>query len=69
MDGNLLHYSEIQVIGGFSTTPDSFRKAFDVVANGMINANLVSHILPLKDMEKGVKMLKSGEALKVVLKP
>ena len=69
LDGNLLHYSEIQVIGGFSTTPDSFRKAFEVVAKGMINANLVSHILPLKDMEKGVKMLKSGEALKVVLKP
>lgn len=69
LDGNLLHYSEIQVIGGFSTTTESFKKAFDIVAGGMINANLVTHILPLKDMEKGVKLLKSGEALKVVLKP
>ena len=69
IDANLLHYSEINIVGGFSTTPDSFRKAFDIVATGMIDKSIVSHVLPLKEMARGVEMLKKGEAFKVVLKP
>lgn len=69
LDANLLHYSEINVVGGFSTTNESFRKAFEIVSAGLIKADIVSHVLPLKDMEKGVKMLKRGEAFKVILKP
>lgn len=70
MDGNLIHYNELQVIGTFAYGPSNFKKAFDLVANKMVNLEGFTIMpVPLKDMEKGVQLVKDGKALKVVLKP
>ncbi len=69
LDANLIHYSELKVIGAFAFAPENFKKAFDIVSKKMINMDLITHKLPLKDMVKGVELLQAGKALKVVLKP
>lgn len=70
LDSNFIHYNEIAILGTFAYGPNNFKKAFDLVVNNMINTDgFITHILPLEEMEQGVEKIKSGEALKVVLKP
>jgi L-iditol 2-dehydrogenase len=70
LDSNKIHYNELSVLGSFAYGPNNFKKAFDIVANKMINVDgFVTHVLPLKDAVKGIEEIKSGRALKVVLKP
>lgn len=69
LDANLIHYNRLKVIGAYSYSPCDFQLGFDLLANGHINKDLVTHRLPLYEMEKGVKLIQSGDALKVVLLP
>ena len=69
-DSNLIHYRELQVVGGFSYTPESFKSALDLIVSGKIPADrMVTHVLPLKEIKRGIEMTKTGEAIKVILKP
>lgn len=69
-DSNKIHYKEIAILGAYGYSQVQFKTAFDIIVNGMINTKgFVTHTLPLKEMEKGVELIKSGEAIKVVLKP
>lgn len=69
LDGNLIHYNRLTIYGAYAYSPANFQKGFDLVAAGKINMNIVTHRLPLKEMEKGVALIKAGQAMKVVLKP
>lgn len=70
LNSNTIHYNEIAVIGSFAYGPNNFKKAFDIIANKMINTEgFVTHILPLSEVEEGIAEVKAGRALKVVLKP
>lgn len=69
-DSNLLHYKEIEVIGGFSYSSDCFKAALDYIVSKKVDAKkFVTHKLPLKDVKKGIELVKTGEAIKVILKP
>ena len=69
-DSNLIHYRELQLFGGFSYTPDSFSRALEIITTGKIPAEkIVTHRLPLKDIKRGIEMTRTGEAIKVILKP
>lgn len=69
LDGNLIHYNRLTIHGSYAYSPANFQKGFDLVVSGKINKNIVTHRLPLKEMEKGVELIRTGEALKVILKP
>lgn len=70
LDSNKIHYNEIAVLGSFAYGPNNFKKAFDIVANKMIHTEgFITHVLPLSKVEDGIAAVKSGDALKVVLKP
>jgi L-iditol 2-dehydrogenase len=69
MDGNLIHYNRLKIIGAYSYSPCDFKKGFDLLAGGHINMDMITHRLPLKDMEQGVKLIREGKAMKVVLLP
>ncbi|WP_294468278.1 alcohol dehydrogenase catalytic domain-containing protein [uncultured Anaerofustis sp.] len=69
LDANLIHYRELTIKGAFGYGFSIFSKAFDIVCNKMLKGNIVTHVIPLKDMERGVSLIKKGEALKVVMKP
>ena len=69
-DSNLIHYKELNVVGGFAYAPDVFAKAVELIVDKKIDAaKFVTHIMPLKDIKEGIKAIKTGEAIKVVLKP
>ncbi|QOX62266.1 zinc-binding dehydrogenase [Anoxybacterium hadale] len=69
LDGNLIHYRRLSIIGAYSYSAADFEQGVKLIAEGRINTDLVTHHLPLKEMEKGVELIQSGKALKVVLLP
>ncbi len=69
LDGNAIHYKELSVIGTYGYGLLGFKKAFDIVTSGRLSASVVTHVLPLAEMERGVELIGRGEAIKVVLKP
>lgn len=69
-DSNLIHYKELQLCGGYSFSPESFKSALDLIIEGRIDAaKFVTHTIPLKDIKHGIEMTRTGEAIKVILKP
>ena len=69
MDGNLIHYNRLSVIGAYSYSAAEFALGYELIRAGKIDTNLITHKLPLSKMEDGVKAIQNGEAIKVVLKP
>lgn len=70
VDMNLIHYKNLSVIGISKFAPRHFRRSLQMLSSGRIPGDkLVSHVLPLSEFDKGVKMAMSGEALKVVYTP
>lgn len=69
-DSNLIHYQELVLYGGYAYAPEVFAKAVELITTGAIDASkFVTHVIPLKDIKKGIELVKTGEAIKVVLKP
>ena len=70
LDGNLVHYGEIEVVGAFSYHPTMHALALDVLRRGLIPADaLITHTFPLSDVATAFEVASSGEGLKVVLTP
>jgi L-iditol 2-dehydrogenase len=70
IDSRILHYGEIKLVGSSDSTPAQVQKAVEIISSGSLKADkLASHILPLGDIMKSYELMKSGEALRVVLKP
>ncbi len=70
MDSRTIHYGEIRVVGSSDSTPDHVKKAVEFISGGSLAVDkLASHILPLDDIFDAYELMKSGEALRVVLKP
>ena len=70
VDMNLVHYKNLTLVGISKFAPRHFRKSLQMLASGRIPGDkLVTHVLPLDEFDKGVKLAMAGEALKVVYKP
>ena len=70
IDMNLVHYNGLHVIGTTAFAPKHFFTALKLVASNKIPMEkLVTHVLPLSEFGKGVKLAMDGKALKVVFKP
>lgn len=70
VDMNLVHYKNLTLIGISKFAPRHFRRSLQMLASGRIPGDrLVTHVLPLSQFDKGVKLAMDGEALKVVYKP
>jgi L-iditol 2-dehydrogenase len=69
LDANLIHYNRIEIRGAYSYSFANFKQGFDLVLAGKIDKEIVTHKIPLKDMTEGVKLIQSGKAIKVVMKP
>jgi len=67
-DSNILHYREISVFGSFASYPFQYRKALSLLASGRIRADkFITHKFSLEEVEKGIKTIKEGKALKAVV--
>jgi len=70
LDSRKIHYNEITVVGSSDSTPAHVETAVELISTGQIPAEkIATHILPLEQIQKGFDLMKSGQALRVVLKP
>jgi L-iditol 2-dehydrogenase len=70
MDSRKIHYGEIRVVGTSDSTPKQVEKSVELIASDKIPAEkIATHTLPFDDILQAFELMKSGEALRVVLKP
>jgi L-iditol 2-dehydrogenase len=68
IDSRILHYGEIRLIGSSDSTPEHVREAVAMIAAKQIPIEkIVSHCLPLGEIDRAFELMISGEALRVVL--
>jgi len=70
LDSRKIHYNEIRVVGSSDSTPAHVETAVELITTAKIPAEkIATHILDLEEILKGFDLMKSGQALRVVLKP
>jgi len=70
LDSREIHYNEISVVGSSDSTPAHVETAVELISTAKIPAEkIATHILGLEEIHKGFDLMKSGQALRVVLKP
>ncbi|MBN1992232.1 MAG: zinc-binding dehydrogenase [Anaerolineae bacterium] len=68
IDTHRLHYDELKIIGVFHHTPRYIRAALSLIAGGQIEAEaMISHEMPLAQLEEALQLVASGNALKVAI--
>ena len=68
LDSRILHYGEVRLIGSSDSTPEHVSEAVAMIAAKQIPIEkVVSHCLPLKEIEHAFELMISGAALRVVL--
>ena len=62
---------EIRILTSYYCGPPDIEEALDLITKGYIKVDdLITHRLPLKDIDKGFKMVLDGaESLKIIIKP
>lgn len=69
-NSNIVHYKEQNVMGSFGSTPYQFRKAVELIAQGVIDAKrTVTDLFSLDDILDAFKYAESRKGLKIVIKP
>ncbi len=70
LNGNLIHYGEIEVIGAFSYHPTAHALALDLYRRNVLPIDkLITHRFPLERINEAFEAAASGEGLKVVVLP
>ncbi len=70
MDSRAIHYGELRVVGTSDSTAKHVEKAIELLASGRVPAaKLATHLLPIDQIHQAFELMKSGEALRVVVKP
>jgi len=70
MDSRAIHYNELRVVGTSDSTAEHVKEAVAMLSDGRIPAaKLATHVVPIDKVHEAFELMKSGEALRVVLKP
>lgn len=68
LDTRRLHYDEVKIISSFHHTPQYFRQALELIANGQIPVDkLITKRMDMKYAKKAIEMHRDGEAIKILL--
>ena len=68
IDPNVIHYGEYVLTGSADSTPEDMQRALEIIENGQVDTeSLISHLLPLEDLEQGFKMVENTEGLKIMI--
>ena len=63
-------YRELTVTSGFASTPQSWRRAFRLLAEEAVDLGaLVSEVVPLAEWERAFERTRNADGLKLVLDP
>lgn len=69
-DPNLMVERELTFKGSFRRAPETWIRMLRLVGSGIIPLKeLVSHVIPLQDIERAFQLINDGEAIKVVVTP
>uniref|UniRef100_A0A7V3YNF6 Alcohol dehydrogenase n=1 Tax=Candidatus Caldatribacterium californiense TaxID=1454726 RepID=A0A7V3YNF6_9BACT len=67
-NSNIVHYKEIGVFGVFASHASQYEEAAQLIYAKRVPArDLITHVLPLEDIVRGIELVKSGKALKAVI--
>lgn len=70
LDCNLIHYNNIWIKGHFGASYDQSKRAFALAISPTFpTERFITHILPLDEINEGIRLTQTGEAIKVVLHP
>lgn len=70
LDCNLIHYNNIWIKGHFGASYSQSKRAFQLaVSPDFPTEKFVTHVLPLDQINEGIRLTRTGEAIKVVLHP
>ncbi len=68
LNGNVIHYGEIEVIGAFSYHPRFHKMSLNLLAQKKLPiASLITHTFELDEINEAYRVAAGGEALKVVI--
>lgn len=70
LDGNLIHYNNIWIKGHFGASYSQSKRAFQLAVSPVFpTEKFITHRLPLDKIQEGIRLTRTGEAIKVVLLP
>lgn len=70
LDSNLVHYSELTVVGVNGSSPDHNKQALALIASGDVPVrDLITHRLQLDDLLTAIGIVERGEGIKVTIEP
>ncbi|BEU88962.1 zinc-dependent dehydrogenase [Selenomonas sp. TAMA-11512] len=70
LDTNYVHYHNLWIYGHFGASSIQVQRAFELAISKDFPAEkFITHRLPLREIQKGIDLNRSGEAIKVVLHP
>ena len=70
LDTFKMHYHELNLIASFHHQPRYIAQALDLLGSGKIDLrDLISLEMPLARLEEALNLMKSGEVIKVAMKP
>lgn len=69
IDTNIIHYYEVSVFGAFASNKDDYQRAADLISKKRIDpSKFITDVIPLEKLEEGIRLVKSGSVLKIVVK-
>lgn len=70
LDTRQVHYEELTLVGAFHHTPETIRRAVDLLDSGAVNPDgLLTHRMGLDGVRAALELMSSGQALKVLIEP
>ena len=64
LDTNYIHYNNLWIYGHFGANSIQVQKRLNWLLVKFPAEKFITHVLPLKDINKGIELTKSGEAIK-----
>ncbi|HMH49059.1 MAG TPA: alcohol dehydrogenase catalytic domain-containing protein [Candidatus Acidoferrum sp.] len=70
LDTRRVHYEELTLVGAFHHTPETIRRAVELLDSGAVNPDgLLTHRMGLTGVGDALDLMSRGEALKVLIQP
>ena len=70
LDTRRIHYDGINIVSPFHHTPRHFRESLRLISEGFVDVRkLITHEMPISQIEEAIKLHNDGKAIKIALKP
>lgn len=70
LDTRRIHYDEIKIASTFHHTPRHIREALRLISEGLVDVRkLITHTLPISEIDEAIRLHNEGKAIKIALKP